>query len=91
MFTFKAKQYTGRLTLSPLGFNVDQRLDWEDHVTHVVKMQYAGLSALRSSRESSPKEALLAIYGSLIESHLCHGVSVWGNCGDTPLTRLQKI
>ena len=40
---------------------------------------------------SLPKEALLAIYLSLIESHLHYGISVWGNCGDTLLTRLQKI
>ena len=74
-----------------LGFYIDQQLDWEDHVTHVVKKCNSGLSALRNSRGSLPKEALLAIYRSLIESHLHYGISVWGNCGDSLLTRLQKI
>ena len=75
-----------------LGFYIDQQLNWEDHVTHVVKKKCkSGLSALQSSRGSLPKGALLAIYLSLIESHLRYGISVWGNCGDILLTRLQKI
>ena len=74
-----------------LGFYIDQQLDWEDHVTHIVKKCSSGLSALRNSRRSLPKEALLAIYHSLIESYLPYGISIWGNCGDTLITRLQKI
>ena len=57
----------------------------------MLKKCSSGLSALLNSRGSLPKEALLAIYRSLIESHLRYGISVWGNCGDTLLTRLQKI
>ena len=74
-----------------LGFYIDQQLDWEDHVAHFVKKCSSRLSALRSSRGSLPKETLPAIYRSLIESHLRYGISVWGNCGDTLVTRLQKI
>ena len=60
-------------------------------MTHIVKKCNSGLSALRTSRGSLLKETPLAIYPSLIESHLRYGISVWGNCGDTLLTRLQKI
>ena len=57
-----------------LGFYIDQQLDWEDHMTRVVKECNSDLSALQSSRGSLPKEALLAIYRSLIESHLRYGL-----------------
>ena len=60
-------------------------------MTHVVRKCNSGLSVLLSSRGSLPTETLLAIYHSLIESHLRYGISVLGNCGDTLLTRLQKI
>ena len=60
-------------------------------MTDVAKKCNSGLSALRSSKGSLPKEALLAIYRSLIEGHLRCGISVWGTCGDTLLTRLQKM
>ena len=76
-------------SLKSLGFYIDQQLDWEDHVTHVIKK--CNSATLWSSRGFLPKEALLAIYHSLIESHLSYGISVWGKCGDTLLTRLQKI
>ena len=74
-----------------LGFYIDEQLDWEGHVTHVVKKCNSGLSALQSSKGSLPKEAPLTIYRSPIESHLNNGISEWGNRGDTLLTRLQKI
>ena len=70
---------------------IDQQLDWEDHVTHIIKKYNSSFSALRSSRGSLPKEALLAIYRSLIESQLHYAISVWCNWGDTLLTRLQKM
>ena len=60
-------------------------------MTHIAKKCNFGFSAFLSSRRSLPKETPLAIYRSLIESHLRYGISVWGNCGDTLLTRLQKI
>ena len=73
-----------------LRFYIDQQLDWEDHVTHFIKKCNSDISA-QSSRGFLPKEALFAIYRSLIESHLHYGISVWGNCGDDLLTRLQNI
>ena len=74
-----------------LQFYVDQQLDWEDHVTHIVKKLQIRSFSSSELQGSLRKETLLAIYRSLIASHLRHGISVWGNCGDTRLTRLQKI
>ena len=42
-----------------LGFYIDQQLDWEDHVTHVIKKCNSSLSGLRNSRGSLPKKHYL--------------------------------
>ena len=74
-----------------LGFYIDQQLELGRSCDSRRKKCNSGLSALPSSSGSLPKEPPLAIYCSLIESHLRYGISVWSNCGDTLLTRLQKI
>ena len=65
-----------------LGFYIDQQLDCEDHVAHVIKKCNSGLAVLRNAKGTLPKEALRTIYRSLIESHLQYGITV---CGNRPL------
>ena len=74
-----------------LGFFVDQHLDWEVHIDHIIKKASAGIAILRKTTDFFPLETLKTIYRSLIESHFRYGNIIWGTCGETLLTRLQKV
>ena len=74
-----------------LGFFIDENLDWGDHVSHVLKKVSSGLSILKMSKNYLPQGTLKISYNSLIETHFRYGNIIWGNCGETFLTRLQKL
>ena len=73
--------------LKPLGFYIDQNLDWDVHVDHVVS---AGLAILQRTADYLPMEALKTICRSLAESHFRYSNIIWGTCGEVLLTKLQK-
>ena len=43
------------------------------------------------SKSYLPQGTLKILYNSLIETHFRYGNMVWGNCGETFLTRLQRL
>ena len=73
-----------------LGFYIDQNLDWDVHVDHVIKKASAGLAVLRSIADYFSMEVLKTIYRSLVGSHFRYGNIIWGTCGEVLLTKLQK-
>ena len=77
--------------LKSLGFYIDQNLDWDVHVDHVIKKASAGLAILRRTADYFPMEVLKTIYRSLVESHFRCGNIIWGTCGKGLLTKLQKM
>ena len=74
-----------------LGFYIDQNLDWDVHVDHVIKKASAGLAILRRTADYFSMEVLKTIYRSLVESHFRYGNIIWGTCGEVLLTKLQKM
>ena len=52
-----------------LGFYIDQHLDCEDHINHVIRKASAGIAILRATSRYLPIDALQTIYRSLVESH----------------------
>ena len=74
-----------------LGFYIDQHLDWEDHINHIIQKVSAGIAILRAASRYLPLDALQTTCRSLVESHIRYGNVVWGSCGEVLLTRLQKI
>ena len=74
-----------------LGFYIDQHLDWEDHINHVIRKASAGIAILRATSRYLPMDALQTIYRSLVESHIRYGNVVWGSCGEVLSTKLLKI
>ena len=74
-----------------LGFYIDQNLDWDVHVDHVIKKASAGLAILRRTADYFPMEVLKTTYRSLVESHFRYGNIIWGTCGEVLLTKLQKM
>ena len=74
-----------------LGFFIDQHLNWEDHINHVIKKASAGIAIHRATSRYLPMDALQTIYRSLVESHIRYGNVVWGSCEEVLLTKLQKV
>ena len=70
---------------------IDQHLDWEDHINHVIKKASAGMAVLRAASRYLALDALQTIYRSLLESHIRYGNIVWGSCGEVLLTKLQNV
>ena len=73
-----------------LGFYIDQHLNWEDHINHVIKKASAGIAILKATSRYLPLDALQTIYRSLVESHIRYENVVWGPCGELLLRKLQK-
>ena len=46
---------------------------------------------LRGTKNLLPANVLMCLYGTLIETRLRYGNVVRGNCGETLLTKFQKI
>ena len=46
---------------------------------------------MRRVKPFVPKSSLITIYNSMTLSHFDYGMLVWSNCGETNLTRLQRL
>ena len=81
--------------MKSLGFFIDENLDRGDHVCHVLKNVSSGLSILKMSKsylpQGTPEGTVKPSYNSLIETHFCYGNIIWENCGETFLTRFQRL
>ena len=74
-----------------LGFVIDESINWEDHINAVIKKANCGILVLRSARPYLPLEVLQTLYRSLVECHFRYKDTVWGNCGETLLNKLQRF
>ena len=61
-----------------LGIIIDDKLNWEPHVTHLKKKLRSMTGAICRIRHSMPSDLYIKLYNALFESHLSYGISVWG-------------
>lgn len=74
-----------------LGFKLDDRLSFTEHVMYVKSKIIPFLSILKRTRYLIPESGLLSIYYAYVHSHLVHLISVWGFTTEMMLDRLQVI
>ena len=74
-----------------LGVQVDQFLNWDEHLVTMTKKVSRGLGMPRYAKRYLPLETVQAIYKSLIEPHFRYCCPVWGAAGITALQKLQKL
>ena len=72
-----------------LGVYLDDRLSWCRHIDYIVTKIPSATGALYKLRPYIPQSALLAVYYSLVYSHLVYGIICWGNTTKTSLSKLQ--
>ncbi len=74
-----------------LGVQVDRHLDWSDHTKAVTAKVSRAIGFLKYARPFIPFKTLKALYTSIVEPHFRYCCSVWGCCGSTQITKLQKL
>ena len=74
-----------------LGVFLDFNLSWNIHIDKLCKKIASGIRALKRIRPFVPYCTLLSIYQSLLKLHFDYCSVVWGNCGKTLSSKLQKL
>ena len=49
------------------------------------------LGIMRRIKPFVPQSSLVTIYNTMFLPHLDYGIIVWSNCGNTNLSRIQKL
>ena len=74
-----------------LGIIVDQFLNWEEHISALIKKMSKGIGILRYGKSYLPLTTVQSMYRSIVEPHFRFCCSVWGVCSATALDKLQKL
>ena len=76
-----------------LGVQIDNKLNWKAHITHICNKISKSIAILRLVRSIFPRNILKMIYMSLIYSYLNYCNLIWGAAEHgiiLPLFKLQK-
>ena len=71
-----------------LGIRVDQKLNWNEHISHVNAKISKGIYLLWRFKNVLEKKTKLMIYHAFIRSHLLYGISLWGNMRGEEIRKL---
>ena len=74
-----------------LGVHADYSLSWKDHLKSVISKVWRGMGMLKQAKYYLPEACLKTRYSSIVETYFWYCCSVWGTCGATEKTRLQKF
>ena len=72
-----------------LGLIVDNKLSWKEHTDHVHRKISSAMYALNAAKHSLGEKSLKLLYNSLIKSHLCYGLTLWGSAPKSCLHKLE--
>ena len=73
------------------GIQLDKHLVWDEHTKAVRSKISRSLGFLKYAKKLLPKHTLSQMYRCIVEPHFRYCCSVWGNCGDSRLSMLQKL
>ena len=74
-----------------LGLLVKDDLSWDEHILQLCKNMNYYLHVLRRLNKIFPKQLLLKVYKSYIQSKLDYGLSIWWCTTEGNLDRVQRI
>ena len=74
-----------------LGVQIDNTLDWKDHIKTVYSRVSRGIGFLKHAKSFLPEETLRTMYTGIVEPYFRYCCSVWGCCGVTEINQLQKL
>ena len=74
-----------------LGVQVDNSLDWKEHIKAVFSKVSRAIGFLKHARNILPMASLKTLHSGIVEPHFRYCCSVWGCCGTTDVNQLQKL
>ena len=74
-----------------LGVQVDNSLDWKEHIKSVSAKVSRAVGLLKYAKRFLPQNSLKTLYTSIVEPHFRYCCAVWGCCGTTEISKLQKL
>ena len=78
-------------TFKYLGTTIDANLKWNDQINNICRKMYNSLGIMRRIKPFVPQSSLVTIYNTMFLPHLDYGIILWRNCGNTNLSRIQKV
>ena len=70
---------------------IDQHLNWENHVELIATKISSGIGAIRKLKEFVNRNTLVSVYNSLIQPHFDYCCEVWDTLGQGLSDRIQKL
>ena len=61
-----------------LGIYINEKLEWKNHVTHVLSKISSGCYSLKCIKNMVPKRVLKNVYLANFESHIVYALGSWG-------------
>ena len=74
-----------------LGVQIDNSLDWKEHIKTVSSKVSKAIGFLKHAKSFLPEETLKTLYTGIVEPRFHYCCSVWGCCGMTEISQLQKV
>ena len=78
-------------TVSFIGLNIDEKLNWEKHINNVCNVASKKAGILYRIRHYVSKKILVMLYNAFILPHITYGLEVWGAANKTFLSRILVI
>ena len=70
---------------------LDENLTWRDHVDYVRMKVLAGIHVTKKVKNLIPQTSTKLLYNAIVSPYFDYCDVVWGNCGTTLQTKLQKL
>jgi hypothetical protein len=74
-----------------LGMIIDDKLNWQDHISHTKNKMSSGLYALNKSKHVLGKNHLKTLYHSLIHPYLSYGLLLWGSASKSLTKKIEVM
>ena len=80
-------------TFKYLAITIDANLKWNDQINNICRKMCntCSLGIMRRNKPSVPQSSLVTIYNTMLLPHLDYSIILWSNCGNTNLSRIQKL
>ena len=85
-FSFPVKR-----SIDIFGMNIENKLQFDKHVSSVYKKVNNQLNAMRRFRKLTPKATLVKLYEAFILPHFHYFSSVWHFCGARNLEKIEAL
>ena len=74
-----------------LGLMIDENMKWDEHFAYISSKIRRNLGVMKRLSNDIPLDSLVTLYLTLIEPYFRYCNTVWGNCEQGLLNKLQTL